>query len=60
MVAVSLINRQIDLEQYASTDEEKEELRTRFVEELRDGCAADRKALVAGIVDAAVKKVLGL
>jgi len=60
MVAVSLINRQIDLAQYASTDEQKEELRNKFVEELRGGCAADRKALLAGIVDSAVKKVLGL
>ena len=60
MVAVSLINRQIDLAQYATTDEQKEELRNKFVEELRDGCAADRSALLAGIVDGAVKKVLGL
>ena len=60
MVAVSLINRQVDLEKYAGTDEEKDALRASFVEELKAGCAADRDALLAGIVDASVKKVLGL
>lgn len=60
MVAVSLINRQIDLSVYATSDERSEELRAAFIEEVRDGCAADRKALLAGIVDAAVKNVLGL
>lgn len=60
MVAVSLINRQIDIAQYAKTDEELVALRTAFVEELRAGCKADRNALVAGLVDSAVKKVLNL
>lgn len=60
MVAVSLINRQIDLGQYASTDEERTKLHAAFVEKLREGCAADRQALLAGIVDNAVKDVLGL
>lgn len=60
MVAVSLINRQIDISEYATSDEQSEELRAQFVEEVRDGCAADRQALLAGIVDTAVKSVLGL
>ena len=60
MVAVSLINRQIDLADHAATDERRAELRAEFVEQVRDACAADRKALLAGIVDTAVKKVLGL
>lgn len=60
MVAVSLINRQIDLAQYATSDEQREELRLQFIEEVRGGCEEDRKALLAGIVDAAVKSVLGL
>lgn len=60
MVAVSLINRQIDLADHAASDEERAALRQAFVEEVRDGCAADRKGLLAGIVDAAVKSVLGL
>ena len=60
MVAVSLVNRQIDLSEYATTDERGEELRAEFVEQVRIGCAADRKSLVAGIIDTAVKNVLGL
>ena len=60
MVAVSLINREVDLSEHATTEEEKEVLRAAFVEELRAGCAADRNALLAGIVDVAVKDVLGL
>lgn len=60
MVAVSLINRQIDLNDHATSDEKRTELRTAFVEEVRAGCASDRKALLAGIVDSAVKDVLGL
>ena len=60
MVAVSLINRQIDLADHASSDEERATLRAAFVKELEVGCAADRKALLAGIVDTAVKTVLGL
>lgn len=60
MVAVSLINRQVDLAQHAKTDEERATLRAAFVAELKEGCAADRQALLAGIVDTAVKEVLGL
>jgi hypothetical protein len=60
MVAVSLINREIDLAEHATTEEEKEVLRAAFIVELEAGCAADRKALLAGIVDSAVKDVLGL
>ncbi|WP_223428594.1 hypothetical protein [Tateyamaria pelophila] len=60
MVAVSLINRQVDLAEYATTDERREELRAEFIEQVRGGCAADRKALLAGIIDTAVKNVLGL
>ena len=60
MVAVSLINRQIDLSEYATSDEQREELRVAFIEEVRDGCAADRKAVLIGIVDNAVKTVLDL
>ncbi len=60
MVAVSLINREIDLAEHATTDEEKEKLRAAFIVELEEGCEADRKALLAGIVDSAVKDVLGL
>ena len=60
MVAVSLINREIDIADHATTDEEREMLRAAFIVELEEGCEADRKALLAGIVDSAVKDVLGL
>lgn len=60
MIAVSLINRQIDLSGYATSDEQREELRLAFIEEVRDGCAADRKTVLIGIVDQAVKTVLDL
>lgn len=60
MVAVSLINRQIDISDHAESDEKRAELREAFIAELRAGCAADRKALLAGLVDSAVKTVLGL
>lgn len=60
MVAVSLINRQIDLSKHVTSDEHGEELRAKFIELVRDGCDADRKAVLVGIVDNAVKNTLGL
>jgi len=60
MVVVSLANRDIDLSDYADTEEEREVLRAEFIEVLRAGCEADRKGLLAGIVDTAVKTVLKL
>lgn len=60
MVVVSLVNREIDITEYANTEEEFEVLRAEFIEVLRAGCKADRDALLAGIVDQAVKTVLKL
>ena len=60
MVIVSLANREIDLSEYAKTEEEFTALREEFIEVLRAGCEADRKGLLAGIVDNAVKTVLDL
>lgn len=60
MVAVSLINRQIDISSHAESDDKMADMRAAFIEEVRAGCAADRKALLAGIVDSAVKTVLML
>lgn len=60
MVAVSLINRNIDITKYATSEEEFVVLRQQFIEVLEAGCAADRDALLAGIVDNAVKTVLKL
>lgn len=60
MTALSLYNRQINIEDHASTDEEKGQLREAFIAALSEGCAADKNALLGGVVDNAVKATLGL
>ncbi|WP_368040195.1 hypothetical protein [Ruegeria atlantica] len=59
MTALSLYNRQINIEDHASTDEEKAQLREAFIGALSEGCAADKHALLGGVVDNAVKTSLG-
>ncbi|MGI9483394.1 MAG: hypothetical protein ACR2OR_13665 [Hyphomicrobiales bacterium] len=58
MVGVSLHNRQIDITSYKLDDAEKKEIKARFIEMLKEGCAEDKHALLAGIVDESVKKIL--
>ncbi|CUJ84067.1 hypothetical protein RUE5091_00177 [Ruegeria denitrificans] len=60
MTALSLYNRQINIEDHATTDEEKAQLREAFIGALSEGCAADKDALLGGVVDNAVKSTLGL
>ncbi len=60
MTALSLYNRQINIEDHATTDEEKAQLREVFIAALSEGCAADKNALLGGVVDNAVKSTLGL
>ncbi|EEE36444.1 hypothetical protein RKLH11_277 [Rhodobacteraceae bacterium KLH11] len=60
MAALSIYNRQINIEDHASTDEEKAQLRETFIAALSEGCAADKNALLGGVVDNAVKSTLGL
>lgn len=60
MTALSLYNRQINIEDHATTDEEKAQLREAFIAALSEGCAADKDALLGGVVDNAVKSTLGL
>ncbi|WP_170466822.1 hypothetical protein [Ruegeria arenilitoris] len=60
MTALSLYNRQINIEDHATTDEEKAHLREAFIAALSEGCAADKDALLGGVVDNAVKVTLGL
>ncbi|SDX63770.1 hypothetical protein SAMN05444358_10850 [Ruegeria halocynthiae] len=60
MTALSLHNRQINIEDHAATDEEKAQLREAFIAALSEGCAADKNALLGGVVDNAVKSTLGL
>lgn len=57
---VSLYNHSVDLSKFATTDEERETLRAAFVEEIRTGCAPDKNALLAGIIDRSVMTALGL
>ncbi|WP_235216110.1 hypothetical protein [Ruegeria halocynthiae] len=60
MTALSLYNRQINIEDHATTDEEKAQLREAFIAALAESCAADKDALLGGVVDNAVKATLGL
>ncbi len=60
MTALSLYNRQINIEDHAATDEDKAKLREAFIAALSEGCAADKNALLGGVVDNAVKSSLGL
>ncbi|WP_170407013.1 hypothetical protein [Ruegeria arenilitoris] len=59
MTALSLYNRQINIEDHATTEEEKAQLREAFIAALSEGCAADKHALLGGVVDNAVKTTLG-
>ncbi|WP_170325983.1 hypothetical protein [Ruegeria arenilitoris] len=60
MTALSLYNRQVNIEDHASTDEDKAALRETFLAALTEGCAGDENALLGGVVDNAVKTTLGL
>ncbi|WP_299636478.1 hypothetical protein [uncultured Ruegeria sp.] len=60
MTALSLYNRQVDIEAHATSDEEQAALRETFVAALKEGCAGDENALLGGVVDNAVKSTLGL
>ncbi|SMO84920.1 hypothetical protein SAMN06265380_11219 [Ruegeria faecimaris] len=60
MTALSIYNRQIDINDHASTDEDKAKLRETFIAALREGCAEDQHALLGGVIDNAVKTTLGL
>ncbi|MGV6803231.1 MAG: hypothetical protein ACWA49_03425 [Ruegeria sp.] len=60
MAALSLYNRQIDIEEFAASDADKDKLREAFLSALTEGCAGDENALLGGVVDNAVKSTLGL
>ncbi|WP_170478293.1 hypothetical protein [Ruegeria arenilitoris] len=60
MTALSLYNRQVNIEDHASSDEENAKLREAFLTALTEGCAEDKDALLGGVVDNAVKTTLGL
>jgi hypothetical protein len=58
LVAVSLHNRHIDVTTYKLNDAQKKEIKAKFVEMLKDKCADDDNALLAGIVDTSVHQLL--
>ncbi len=58
LVAVSLYNREIDIEKFAKSDADKAKLRDKFISELVEGCKEDKSALLAGVVDEAVAESL--
>ncbi len=60
MTALSIYNRQIDINDHATSDEDNAQLRETFIAALREGCAEDKDALLGGVVDNAVKSALGL
>lgn len=58
MIAVSLYNRRIDFTALDLTDAEREEIHAEFLDELGDGCAVDADAMIAGIVDRVVARLV--
>lgn len=56
MFAVSVINRDIDVEAIIQTEEEGNQFRDDIAESIRLACEDDIDALMAGIVDQAVVK----
>jgi hypothetical protein len=58
MVAVSLYNREINVEEAVPDEAERATLRDEFIAALEDACAADPNTLLAGAVDTAVKDAL--
>lgn len=55
MTALSLYNREINVEELSLTEVQKADLRVDFLAALQSGCAEDSSALLAGVVDAAVR-----
>lgn len=58
LIAVSLYNRDVTTTMFDISDAAKTTMRDKFVEALKTGCAADKNALLAGVVDHAVTEAL--
>jgi hypothetical protein len=58
LVAVSLYNREVDIANFAKSDDDKAKLRDKFISELAEGCEDDKNALLAGVIDEAVAEAL--
>ena len=58
MVAVSLFNRSIDVEQLFPEDAARDALKDEFIKALEETCEADPDTLLAGAVDTATKDAI--
>ena len=58
MSMVALYNRQIDILVVVPDEQDRTELKDKFVEELEDACDNDAGMLLAGAVDLAVKETI--
>ena len=58
MAAVSLFNREIDVEKAVPGEADRAGLKDEFTEALEEACEADPDTLLAGAVDTAVKDAL--
>ena len=48
----------VDISWFTVSDEAKDAMHSKFVEALKGGCAADKDALLAGVIDGVVAKAL--
>lgn len=58
LVAVSLYNRDVTTAMFEVSDDAKTAMHDKFVAALKKGCAANKNALLAGVVDQAVTEAL--
>lgn len=58
LVALSLYNREVDIEQLAKSDDDKKGLSDKFIAKMAEGCKEDPNALLAGVIDDAVAEAL--
>lgn len=58
LLAVSLYNRDVTTAMFDVSDDAKTAMHDKFVAALKKGCAADKNALLAGVVDQAVTEAL--
>lgn len=58
LIAVSLYNRDATMAMFDVSDDAKTAMHDKFVEGIKKGCAADKNALLAGVVDTAVGEAL--
>lgn len=60
IATISIYMRQINIESFSFSDAQQEEAENLFYLTISEGCAEDPDALLAGIVDDAVKAAFGI